>query len=116
MAAFDIVSTLFSLGMLGVQDSKCVVKLRQKVVDEYMQKSERKRKLRIVVDEESLRWSPVISSQMLMDEERQATAEVRILSITIFVLRRAIFVPYHMDKLNNRTKKSQFLHTANVLK
>ena len=76
MTSFDIVSTLHSLGMFGVKDRKCVLKIDRKAVDEYIVRTEKRRALRIELDSECLRWTPVVSTQMLLDEERQAEAEV----------------------------------------
>lgn len=76
MTSFDIVSSLHSLGMFGVKDRKCVLKIDRKAVDEYMVRTEKRRALRIELDSECLRWTPVVSTQMLLDEERQAEAEV----------------------------------------
>ena len=76
MTAFDIVTTLHSLEMFGMQEKKCVLKVNRKSVEEHMVKTEKRRALRIKLDAECLRWTPVVSSQMLLDEERQAEAEV----------------------------------------
>ena len=76
MTPFDIVTTLHALGMFGMKDRKCVLKIDRDAVDEYMVRTEKRRALRIELDAECLRWTPVVSNQMLLDEERQAEAEV----------------------------------------
>ena len=76
MTAFDIVTTLYAMGMFGMKEKKYVLKINRKSVDEYMAKTEKRRALRIKLDAECLRWTPVVSTQMLLDEERQAEAEV----------------------------------------
>lgn len=56
--------------------SMCVVK-NQAVIDIYNEKLKR-RPSRLKLDPESLRWTPVVSRQMLVDEENRAEFEVLI--------------------------------------
>ncbi len=77
MTAFDIVATLHELGMLAVRDSaKCVLRVDRDAISAYMTRTEQRRLRRVTLDDECLRWTPVVSTQMLLEEERQAEAEV----------------------------------------
>jgi len=54
---------------------RCVVVRRQPVLDEYMARKE-SRGPQITLESDCLRWSPVVSSEMLQEEARTARLEV----------------------------------------
>lgn len=55
---------------------RIVLAVNRKVIDEHMERLKAKQHQRIEIDEDSLRWTPLISTQMLSDEEKQAEKEV----------------------------------------
>ena len=48
----------------------------KKLVNDHMEKLNASKHKRLTVDEDSLRWTPLISSQVLMEEEKQTEKEV----------------------------------------
>ena len=56
---------------------RVVILKNKKLVNDHMEKLESSKHKRLGVDEEALRWTPLISSQVLMEEEKQTEKEVR---------------------------------------
>ncbi|XP_071953852.1 uncharacterized protein [Antedon mediterranea] len=77
MCPHDIASTLQNLGMLANRDGKLVIKLRNKLISEHMEKVNKCRDPRLVLDPGCLRWSPlIVYHPSILDEERQVRNEV----------------------------------------
>ncbi|XP_033112040.1 histone acetyltransferase KAT6A-like isoform X2 [Anneissia japonica] len=77
MCPHDISSTLQNLGMLANRDGKLVIKLRKKLISEHMEKVNKCRAPRMVLDPVSLRWSPlIVYHPSILDEEKHARNEV----------------------------------------
>ncbi len=66
---------------------RIVIRIRKKVVKAHMEKMallEKKRK-RLEVDPESLRWSPlIVTGSAILEEEKEAKREVRIIIYVTF--------------------------------
>ena len=60
---------------------RVVISVDKKLVSGHMERLQNSKHKRLVVDEDSLRWTPLVSSQSLMEEEKQTEHEV-----TYFVL------------------------------
>ncbi len=102
MTAFDIVATLRMMGMLGSRDARCVLRVDRTSVDDYMSRTAKRRAQRIELDPDCLRWTPVVSTQMLLEEERQAEAEVSL----VIRVRGLCFVQCRSSRLYNRPRLS----------
>ena len=76
MCATDIAYTLQSLNMLGKKDGKCVLAIDHNVINSYVAKMRDAKHPRLEVDEEYLRWTPLVSNSMLMEEEWKTEQEV----------------------------------------
>ena len=76
MCASDIAYTLQSLNMLGKKDGKCVLAIDHTVISNYLAKMNDMKSARLEVDEEYLRWTPLVSNSMLMEEEWKTEQEV----------------------------------------
>ena len=76
MCASDIAYTLQSLNMLGKKDGKCVLAIDHNVISNYVARVMESKHPRLEVDEEYLRWTPLVSNSMLMEEEWKTEQEV----------------------------------------
>ena len=76
MCANDIAQTLHLLKMIGRKDGKCVLAVDRNAIVEYITRISTSKCPRLAVDEESLRWTPLISNSMLLEEERKTEQEV----------------------------------------
>lgn len=54
-----------------------MIAINKDLVKEHMEKLEAKKHLRIELDQDSLRWTPLISNYAISEEERKAESEVR---------------------------------------
>ncbi|XP_069123759.1 histone acetyltransferase KAT6B-like isoform X3 [Argopecten irradians] len=76
----DVGQTLHQLNMVAHKDSKIVIAVNKQLVKEHMERLEAKRHQRIELDPDSLRWTPLISSHCINEEERRAETELREMS------------------------------------
>lgn len=56
--------------------SRIVIAVNKELVKEHMEKLEAKKHLRIDLDQDCLRWTPLISNYVISEEERKAETEV----------------------------------------
>ncbi|ELT92280.1 hypothetical protein CAPTEDRAFT_224752 [Capitella teleta] len=68
----DIADCLTSLRMLTVENKRIRVRINESVVQSHLAKQRSRPYARIHIDDESLRWTPLVSSAMLDEEERKA--------------------------------------------
>ena len=59
--------------------SRVVISVDKQLVNGHMERLQNSKHKRLVLDEDSLRWTPLVSSQSLMEEEKQTEHEVIIL-------------------------------------
>ncbi|XP_038060368.1 histone acetyltransferase KAT6B-like isoform X2 [Patiria miniata] len=82
MCPHDIASTLQSLRMIGKKDDRVVLKLRHKVINDH--KAKVARSCRIELDEDCLRWTPlVVSGMAIMEEEKEVKREVAMMGALV---------------------------------
>ena len=60
--------------------SRVVISVDKQLVNSHMERLQNSKHKRLVLDEDSLRWTPLVSSQSLMEEEKQTEHEVIISS------------------------------------
>ncbi|XP_078316982.1 uncharacterized protein LOC111118300 isoform X4 [Crassostrea virginica] len=77
MCPHDIAHSLEMLNMVAQKDDKIVIAINKDLVKEHMEKLEAKKHLRIELDQDSLRWTPLISNYAISEEERKAESELR---------------------------------------
>ncbi|XP_071829678.1 uncharacterized protein [Apostichopus japonicus] len=75
----DIASTLQTLNMIGLNgDNRVVLKIRTKVLWKHMEKLEKFKEKRLDLDQDSLRWTPlVVSGSAVLEEELEVKREVQ---------------------------------------
>lgn len=74
----DIASTLQALNMIGVNGNKVVLKIRTKVLSKHMEKLGMLKEKRLDLDQECLRWTPlVVSGTAVLEEEKEVKKEVQ---------------------------------------
>ena len=61
---------------LAVFCFRVVILVDKKLLSDHMEKLNTSKHKRLSLDEDSLRWTPLISSQALMEEEKQTENEV----------------------------------------
>lgn len=77
MCPHDIAHSLEMLNMVAQKDDKIVIAVNKDLVKEHMEKLEAKKHLRIDLDQDCLRWTPLISNYVISEEERKAETELR---------------------------------------
>ena len=68
--------TLNFMKGLAVFCFRVVILVDKKLLTDHMEKLNTSKHKRLSLDEDSLRWTPLISSQALMEEEKQTENEV----------------------------------------
>ncbi|XP_071106625.1 histone acetyltransferase KAT6B-like isoform X1 [Haliotis cracherodii] len=76
MCPHDVAGTLQQLTFMIKKDGKIVISVNRKKIQEYMDKLKLKAHQRLELDAECLRWTPLISNQTLLEEEKRAEKEV----------------------------------------
>ncbi|XP_046567397.1 histone acetyltransferase KAT6A-like isoform X3 [Haliotis rubra] len=76
MCPHDVAGTLQQLTFMVKKDGKIVISVNRKKIQEYMDKLKLKAHQRLELDAECLRWTPLISNQTLLEEEKRAEKEV----------------------------------------
>ncbi|XP_062596711.1 histone acetyltransferase KAT6B-like isoform X4 [Saccostrea cucullata] len=77
MCPHDIAHSLEMLNMIAQKEDKIVIAVNKELVKEHMEKLEAKKHLRIELDQDCLRWTPLISNYVISEEERKAESELR---------------------------------------
>ncbi|XP_052686020.1 histone acetyltransferase KAT6B-like isoform X3 [Crassostrea angulata] len=77
MCPHDIAHSLEMLNMVAQKDDKIVIAVNKELVKVHMEKLEAKKHLRIDLDQDCLRWTPLISNYVISEEERKAETELR---------------------------------------
>ncbi|XP_061174965.1 histone acetyltransferase KAT6B-like isoform X3 [Saccostrea echinata] len=77
MCPHDIAHSLQMLNMIAQKEEKIVIAVNKELVKEHMEKLEAKKHLRIELDQDCLRWTPLISNYVISEEERKAESELR---------------------------------------
>ncbi|GAB1603151.1 histone acetyltransferase KAT7-like, partial [Argonauta hians] len=75
MDPHDVASALTALNMVVKQGERVVILVNRKLIREHMQRLKTKLRHRIDVDPDYLRWTPLISTQLLLEEEKRAEKE-----------------------------------------
>lgn len=78
MCPHDVGQALHQLKMVAQKEKKIVIAVNKDLINEHMSKLETKKHLRIPLDPDSLRWTPLISSHVIVEEEKLAESEVSI--------------------------------------
>lgn len=74
-----IICVNFSLVVIQyVINFRIVLAIDKELIDNYMAKLEAKKHLRLKLDPDCLRWTPLISNFNISEEEKKAEKEVRI--------------------------------------
>ncbi|ESP04027.1 hypothetical protein LOTGIDRAFT_110219 [Lottia gigantea] len=74
ICACDIALTLQNLNLISKKDGKVVIVKNDKMIEEYLEKSKKVKRLEI--DSECLRWTPLITTHQLQEEEEKVENEV----------------------------------------
>ncbi|XP_025095582.1 histone acetyltransferase KAT6B-like isoform X2 [Pomacea canaliculata] len=75
MCAQDIVDTLHNLKLIVWHDGRLGLVQKHKIISDYMETLRARPQLRLTLDPECLRWTPLISLQTLEEEEEMAEKE-----------------------------------------
>lgn len=62
--------------------------MNKELIDNYMEKLESKKHLRLVPDPDSLRWTPLISNYNITEEEKKAEKEVSVVELLYLQYRK----------------------------
>ncbi|KAK3090335.1 hypothetical protein FSP39_011013 [Pinctada imbricata] len=76
MCPHDIAHSLQLLNMVAKKEEKIVIAIDKDLINEHMTKLEGKKHLRIALDQDCLRWTPLISNYAISEEERKAENEL----------------------------------------
>ncbi|CAH1795541.1 unnamed protein product [Owenia fusiformis] len=77
MCPHDIANTLQQLNFVAKKDGKFIIQVDKRVVDAHAEKLKKKGVIRLILDPEFLRWTPLISTHTLMEEEKKAEKELK---------------------------------------
>ncbi|XP_025095589.1 histone acetyltransferase KAT6B-like isoform X3 [Pomacea canaliculata] len=80
MCAQDIVDTLHNLKLIVWHDGRLGLVQKHKIISDYMETLRARPQLRLTLDPECLRWTPLISLQTLEEEEEMAEKELNEMS------------------------------------
>ncbi|XP_052767043.1 histone acetyltransferase KAT6A-like isoform X5 [Mya arenaria] len=76
MCPQDITQTLHLLAMIKCRNEKVVVMVNRPLVDDHMERLQSGRSRRLDLNPDALKWTPLISSQSLAEEEKNTENEV----------------------------------------
>ncbi|XP_052765679.1 histone acetyltransferase KAT6B-like isoform X2 [Mya arenaria] len=80
MCPQDITQTLHLLAMIKCRNEKVVVMVNRPLVDDHMERLQSGRSRRLDLNPDALKWTPLISSQSLAEEEKNTENELRKMS------------------------------------
>ncbi|XP_053392728.1 histone acetyltransferase KAT6B-like isoform X5 [Mercenaria mercenaria] len=80
MCPQDITQTLHQLNMIIYQNEKVVIMVNRQLVNDHMEKLQSGKMKRLQLNPDALKWTPLISSQSLLDEEKSTANELRKMS------------------------------------